>query len=88
MNNPAAPEFALPAGLLETALSQAYNAVVLTDADLGPGGCKILYCNPAFCRMTGYAAAELIGQTPRILQGPLTGRAAAAARLFGRWPAF
>jgi len=68
----AAQDFALPAGLLEAALSQAYNAVVLTDADLGPGGCKILYCNPAFCRMTGYAAAELIGQTPRILQGPLT----------------
>ena len=72
MNNPAAPDFALPAGLLETALSQAYNAIVLTDADLGAGGCKILYCNPAFCRMTGYTAAELMGQTPRILQGPLT----------------
>ncbi len=72
MNAPAAAWFGVPTGLLETALAQAYNAIVLTDADLGPGGCKILYCNLAFSRMTGYAAAELIGQTPRILQGPLT----------------
>lgn len=72
MNLPAAAGLGLPAGLFEAALTHAYNAIVLTDADLGPGGCKIVYCNPAFCRMTGYSAAELIGQTPRILQGPLT----------------
>lgn len=66
------PALASHPGLLETAFEQSFNAVLITDADLGPGGCRIVYCNPAFSRMTGYSAAELVGQTPRILQGPLT----------------
>ena len=35
-------------------------------------GPRIVYANPAFCEMTGYSATELLGQTPRILQGAQT----------------
>jgi diguanylate cyclase (GGDEF)-like protein/PAS domain S-box-containing protein len=42
--------------------------------DLNPPGPQIVYVNEAFCRMTGYAAEEIVGKTPRILQGPKTSR--------------
>ncbi len=39
-----------------------------------PDGPKIIYVNPAFERISGYSAAEVIGKTPRMLQGPKTQR--------------
>ncbi|WP_404298415.1 diguanylate cyclase [Halomonas sp.] len=60
--------------LLKTVTEQAYNAVLITDADLTGGGPFIVYCNPAFCRMTGYERSELLGRSPRLLQGPETDR--------------
>ena len=59
--------------LLEAAFGHLYNAMVITDADFD-GGPFIQRCNPAFCAMTGYTEEELIGQSPRILQGPDTDR--------------
>lgn len=53
--------------LLQTAVEQAFNAVVITDARLHDGGPYITYCNPAFCRMIGYAAIDLLGHSPRLL---------------------
>lgn len=47
-------------------------AVVLTDVDLERPGPTVLYANPAFARMSGYAPAEVVGGTPRLLQGPGT----------------
>lgn len=58
--------------LLEAAFEQAFNAIVITDADRANGGPRIVLCNDAFCEMTGYPREELIGESPRILQGPLT----------------
>lgn len=58
--------------LLEAAVAQSFNAVLITDANLADGGPRIEYCNPAFCDMTGYTQAELLGQSPRVLQGPDT----------------
>ena len=63
--------------MLARAVEKAEDVVLIAEAapidGLGP---RILYVNPAFERMTGYSAAEVIGMTPRILQGPKTDRAA------------
>ncbi len=50
-------------------------AVVITTTQLDPPGPEIVYVNEGFCRMTGYTAEEVVGKTPRILQGPKTDRA-------------
>ena len=66
--------FNLPGeAVFEAAFGHLYNAMIITDADFG-GGPFIQHCNPAFCAMTGYTEDELIGQSPRILQGPDTDR--------------
>ncbi|GGE81342.1 putative bifunctional diguanylate cyclase/phosphodiesterase [Sphingomonas prati] len=59
--------------LLESVAVHARDSIVITEAqpvDL-PGPC-IIYCNAAFTRTTGYTAEEVIGLTPRVLQGPKT----------------
>ena len=48
---------------LATAIEQTAESVVITDPDA-----NIVYVNPAFERVTGYAAAEVMGRNPRILQ--------------------
>jgi diguanylate cyclase (GGDEF)-like protein/PAS domain S-box-containing protein len=50
--------------------------VIVTTPDLGAPGPRIVYVNPAFTKLTGYSVEEVIGITPRILQGPGTSRAA------------
>jgi PAS domain S-box-containing protein len=59
---------------LMRAVASAEEAVIVTDVELAFPGPRILYVNPAFERMTGYASHELIGATPRIFQGPETER--------------
>ena len=61
--------------LLNSAVVQTREAILITDAELDLPGPRIVFVNPAFTRMTGYTADELTGQTPRILQGPRTDRA-------------
>lgn len=60
--------------LLEAAIEQSYNAVLITDADLDNGP-HIVYANAAFKAMSGYDWTDLGGATPRLLQGPDTDRA-------------
>ncbi|WP_017720185.1 PAS domain S-box protein [Kamptonema formosum] len=62
--------------LLESAVTGANDAVLIADTELDEPGPRILYVNEAFTRMTGYAPEEVLGKTPRILQGPETDRAA------------
>jgi diguanylate cyclase (GGDEF)-like protein/PAS domain S-box-containing protein len=71
------PQFVYPMAVFSFAdVVQAVNDIVIvTTADLDPPGPKIVYVNPAFTRLTGYATDEVIGLTPRILQGPGTNRA-------------
>jgi diguanylate cyclase (GGDEF)-like protein/PAS domain S-box-containing protein len=58
---------------LRSALEETRDAVVITEgAPLDAPGPRIVWSNEAFSRMTGYEAKELIGRTPRILQGPET----------------
>ena len=63
--------------LLESVIVNANDAVVITEAEpVELPGPKIVYVNQAFTRMMGYAQDEVIGKTPRILQGPKTDWAA------------
>jgi PAS domain S-box-containing protein len=61
--------------LLETAVAQAQEAVLITSARLELPGPEILFVNPAFCAMTGYSREEILHKTPRVLQGPKSDRA-------------
>jgi PAS domain S-box-containing protein len=47
-------------------------SVLITDANLEDPGPYIIYANPAFEKMTGWTMHEVVGKTPRILQGPGT----------------
>ena len=55
--------------LLGAAVEQSTESILITDAELSRPGPRILFVNPAFTRMTGYTAAEVLGKTPRLLQG-------------------
>ena len=46
--------------------------MVLDATPLSAGGPKIVYVNPAFERLMGYRADEVIGRNPKFLQGPAT----------------
>ena len=58
--------------LFEALVQIAHDSVVITDAQLQAPGPRIMFVNPAFTKMTGYLASEVVGKTPRILQGPKT----------------
>jgi PAS domain S-box-containing protein len=60
--------------LLTTVVEHSMESVLITNAQLELPGPQIIYVNPAFTRMTGYMPEEVIGKTPRILQGPKTER--------------
>ncbi|WP_029406667.1 sensor domain-containing diguanylate cyclase [Thiomicrorhabdus sp. Milos-T2] len=55
----------------EAIVSHANDIVLVTEAGNieGPNHPKIVYVNHAFCQLTGYQRHEVIGKTPRILQG-------------------
>ena len=55
--------------LLESVVVNANDAVLITVAEpIDLPGPRIVYCNRAFERTTGYTEAEILGLTPRILQ--------------------
>jgi PAS domain S-box-containing protein len=59
--------------LLQSAVEQTKEAVLITEGEpLEEPGPRITYVNPAFTEITGYTSEEVIGRTPRILQGPKT----------------
>lgn len=60
--------------LLESAVRSDYDSIVITTLELEEPGPKIVYVNDGFTRMTGYSKEEVLGKTPRILQGPKTDR--------------
>jgi diguanylate cyclase (GGDEF)-like protein/PAS domain S-box-containing protein len=68
-----APEL-LGSPLLHRALSAAPTGI--TIADVSRPDHPLVWVNPAFTRMTGYDAREVLGQNCRFLQGPGTDAAA------------
>lgn len=62
--------------LLAAAVARQNDILLITDAAPvdGPDGPRIVYVNEAFTRLTGYSPAEVLGRTPRLLQGPRTQR--------------
>ncbi|RMO06908.1 Sensory box/GGDEF domain/EAL domain-containing protein [Pseudomonas coronafaciens pv. zizaniae] len=61
--------------LLESVVINANDAILITEAEpIDLPGPRIVYCNPAFLAITGFTEAEVIGQTPRILQCEDTSR--------------
>ncbi len=58
--------------LLETVVNKTNDAILITKAEPldDPHGPEIIYVNEAFTKMTGYTGEEVLGKTPRILQGP------------------
>ncbi len=59
--------------LLSTAVEASSQGVMITNAKQ-----EIVYINPAFTQMSGYALEEVVGMTPRFLQGAETSEAARA----------
>ncbi len=57
--------------LLESVIINANDAVMITEiSTVGvKTGSEIIFINEAFTKMTGYEAEEIIGKSPRILQG-------------------
>ncbi|MBD2199415.1 MULTISPECIES: sensor histidine kinase [Calothrix] len=61
--------------LLQSVVLNTNDAILITEADtINEPGPRILYVNEAFTRITGYQPEEVLGKTPRILQGPKTDR--------------
>ncbi len=62
--------------LMTSVIVNANDAILITEAEpINEPGPRIMYANESFLRSTGYSLDEVIGQTPRILQGEKTDRA-------------
>lgn len=71
--NQAAPFAASLGELLGRIAEMTDDVILITDTEsIDEPGPRIVYVNPAFARMTGYSPEEVIGLTPRVLQGPKT----------------
>ena len=64
----------LAAPMLEALALNSFESITITAADkTGPAGnWFIVFVNSAFEEMTGYEKDEVVGQSPKILQGPKT----------------
>lgn len=51
---------------LKVVIENSFDSILITDATAKG---KIIYANKAFKKLTGYDSSEVIGKTPRILQG-------------------
>ena len=61
--------------LLETCVARLNDMVQITEVDVdGENHPKLVFVNDTFTRRTGYTRQEVLGRSPRILQGPATQR--------------
>jgi PAS domain S-box-containing protein len=56
-------------GVLKALAENSFDSILITDATKKS---KIIYANKAFKKLTGFSPEEVLGKTPRILQGPAT----------------
>ena len=63
---------------LFAAVESLPDPVLVTEANLDRPGPRILYVNPAYTAVFGYEPHEVVGETPRLTQGPATDRAVLA----------
>jgi PAS domain S-box-containing protein len=62
--------------LLQASVEQLNDVVLITEAGpLQEPGPRIVFVNQAFERLTGWHSHEVLGRSPRLLQGPQTDRA-------------
>ena len=54
---------------LKALVENSFDSILVTD---GTAQGKIIYANKAFKKLTGHDPADIIGQTPRMLQGAAT----------------
>lgn len=57
--------------VLKILLENSYDSIIITDCSEDT---LTIYANKAFSRLTGYESSEIIGKTPKILQGSATDR--------------
>ncbi|BAQ65920.1 PAS domain S-box protein [Geminocystis sp. NIES-3709] len=61
--------------LLQSVVINTNDSIIITKADtIDEPGPEIIYVNEAFTKMTGYTLEEVLGKTPRLLQGEKTNR--------------
>ena len=75
------------AAQLAAALCSLGDGVALTGTRWSHGGVKMVFANEAFCAMTGYTPAELVGRNTRIFNGPRSNAAALHRWLCAAHPA-
>ncbi len=68
------PSYKVSEKLLSSVVHFSEDSIIITTNDINLPGPIIIYVNPGFTKMTGYSSQEVIGKTPRILQGPKTDR--------------
>lgn len=62
-----------PDSLFQETIEIANDAVIICDAEpINNPGPLVVYVNDAFHRITGYSQEDILGKSPRILQGPST----------------
>ena len=59
----------LNSSVLKGLADNSFDSILVTDASRDA---KIIYANKAFKSLTGFSPADVIGKTPKILQGPAT----------------
>lgn len=63
--------------LLRACIDRTNDVIIISEAEpIDPPGPRIVYVNNAFEKVTGFTRKEALGNTPRILQGAASNRAA------------
>lgn len=71
-STPNLPELSRQAQVLAQAAELMKESVIITTAGENGRGHRILFANSAYLAMTGWAPHQVIGHSPKMLQGPLT----------------